>query len=101
MRNLINKFIAKKIRKKIETNFDGNLIVKLPDNKSFLIGIAQAIAIIPGISRSGMTITSALLLGLNSNNAAKFSFLLAIPAITGAGIITMIDVGNQILISNS
>tara|TARA_Y100001980_G_C14543174_1_gene321823 strand:- start:690 stop:1451 length:762 start_codon:yes stop_codon:yes gene_type:complete len=66
--------------------------------KSVVIGLFQSIAIIPGISRSGMTITSALFLGLNSNDAAKFSFLLAIPAITGAGIITMIDAGNQILI---
>ena len=66
--------------------------------KAAVIGLFQSIAIIPGISRSGMTITSALLLGLNSNDAAKFSFLLAIPAITGAGVLTMIDVGNQILI---
>ena len=66
--------------------------------KAAVIGLFQSIAIIPGVSRSGMTITSALLLGLNSNDAAKFSFLLAIPAITGAGVITMIDVGNQILI---
>ena len=71
---------------------------QLSTSKAVVIGLFQSIAIIPGISRSGMTITSALLLGLNSNDAAKFSFLLAIPAITGAGIITMIDAGNQILI---
>ena len=71
---------------------------ELSISKAAVIGLFQSIAIIPGISRSGMTITSALLLGLNSNNAAKFSFLLAIPAITGAGVLTMIDVGNQILL---
>ena len=60
-------------------------------NKSFLIGIAQAIAIIPGISRSGMTISVALFLGLNAKQAAKFSFLLAIPVISGAGILMSYD----------
>ena len=51
--------------------------------KAFLIGIAQAIAIIPGISRSGITISVALFLGLDARQAAKFSFLLAIPVISG------------------
>lgn len=51
---------------------------------AFLIGIAQALAIIPGISRSGSTITMALLLGVNEKEAFSFSFLLSIPAILGA-----------------
>ena len=55
-----------------------------------LIGLAQAIAIIPGISRSGFTISAALLLGKNSREAARFSFLLAIPVITGAGLLTIL-----------
>ena len=59
--------------------------------KACLIGIAQAIAIIPGISRSGITISFALLLGLGARQAAKFSFLLAIPVISGAGILMAID----------
>tara|TARA_S200000501_G_scaffold111109_1_gene104535 strand:+ start:3806 stop:4564 length:759 start_codon:yes stop_codon:yes gene_type:complete len=59
--------------------------------KACLIGIAQAIAIIPGISRSGITISFALLLGLDARQAAKFSFLLAIPVISGAGILMAID----------
>ncbi|SVC89682.1 uncharacterized protein METZ01_LOCUS342536, partial [marine metagenome] len=60
---------------------------------SILIGCAQAMAIIPGISRSGMTISAALYLGLSSKEAARFSFLLAIPAISGAGLLTVLDVG--------
>lgn len=52
--------------------------------KSFLIGIAQGVASIPGISRSGATISTALFLGVEPRNAAKFSFLLSIPAIIGA-----------------
>jgi len=59
--------------------------------KGFLIGISQAFAIIPGISRSGMTISIALLLGVSSKEAAKFSFMLAIPAIFGATILTFLD----------
>ena len=49
---------------------------------SFLIGLAQSFAIIPGVSRSGITITIALLIGWRRVDAAKFSFLLGIPAIS-------------------
>ena len=57
-----------------------------------LIGCAQAMAIIPGVSRSGMTISAALFLGLSAKEAARFSFLLAIPAIGGAGLLTALVV---------
>jgi len=52
--------------------------------RAFLVGIAQAIAILPGISRSGATIASGLYLGMERERTFEFSFLLAIPAITGA-----------------
>ncbi len=52
--------------------------------RAFLVGIAQSIAILPGISRSGATIASGLYLGMERDRAFEFSFLLAIPAITGA-----------------
>ena len=64
---------------------------KISFQMAFFIGLAQYIAIIPGISRSGMTISIAMLLGLSSKNAARFSFMLAIPAISGAGILTLMD----------
>ncbi len=69
----------------------------------FLIGCAQAIAIIPGISRSGITISVALFLGLAPKEASRFSFLLAIPVISGAGILTFFDVVGefQIPVSSS
>jgi undecaprenyl-diphosphatase len=51
------------------------------------IGVIQGLAIIPGISRSGATIALGLLLGLNRDTAARFSFLLSIPAICGAALI--------------
>jgi len=59
--------------------------------QGFFIGCAQAIAIIPGISRSGMTICTALFLGLRPGEAARISFLLAIPAISGAGLLTTLN----------
>ncbi len=59
--------------------------------KAFLIGCAQAIAITPGVSRSGMTIASSLLLGLPRVEAARFSFMLAIPAIAGALVLQLLD----------
>ena len=64
-------------------------------NPSFLvalaIGCAQVFALIPGTSRSGVTITAALLLGLGRTQAATFSFLLAIPVILGAFALTLYD----------
>jgi undecaprenyl-diphosphatase len=51
------------------------------------IGLAQGFALIPGVSRSGITITTALALGLNRREAAKFSFFMSIPIIAGAGIL--------------
>ena len=62
--------------------------------KGFVIGLAQALAIIPGISRSGATICIGLMMGLSAEEAARFSFLLAIPAITGAGLLTAINIDN-------
>ena len=52
-----------------------------------LVGLAQTMALIPGVSRSGSTICMALLIGFTRSDAARFSFLLSIPAIAGAGIL--------------
>lgn len=56
-----------------------------------IIGLAQALALIPGTSRSGITITAALFLGFNREGAARFSFLLSIPLILGAGLLKLKD----------
>ena len=58
---------------------------------SFLIGISQAFAIFPGISRSGVTISTALVSGWERVDAAKFSFILGIPAISIAAIVELIS----------
>lgn len=62
---------------------------KLSWGKALVIGVAQAIAILPGISRSGMTISTALLLGIDREKTVRFSFLLFIPAISGALILQL------------
>ena len=76
--------------------FLSNFAIKRNENinlkSGLFIGLAQACAIIPGISRSGMTISAALISGVSNKEAAKFSFLLAIPAILGAIIVTAIDI---------
>jgi undecaprenyl-diphosphatase len=63
---------------------------------SFLIGFFQAFAIFPGVSRSGVTISSALISGWERGEAAKFSFLLGIPAISLASIVEFISSFNEI-----
>jgi undecaprenyl-diphosphatase len=52
-----------------------------------LIGLAQCLALMPGVSRSGITITAALLLGFHRESAARFSFLISLPIVAGAAIL--------------
>ncbi len=59
--------------------------------ESLLIGCAQALAVLPGISRSGATIVAGLAVGLSQTEAAVFSFLLAIPVIAGAGLLETVE----------
>jgi len=63
----------------------------LSTKQALMIGIAQALALIPGTSRSGATITAALFLGYSREAAARFSFLLAVPVILGAGTLKGIE----------
>ena len=62
-------------------------IYTVPFFSVFLIGVAQALAIMPGVSRSGVTITAALFLGLSRSAAARISFLLSTPIIAGAALL--------------
>ena len=100
----------------INSLFDGNLILvgsmlyitalllflsdflKLKKNEisfknSFLIGLSQAVAILPGISRSGATIASAVILGIEREQAARFSFIMVIPLILGSMAKSILDHG--------
>ena len=72
----------------------GSRLKKMEDMKlapALIIGVAQAVALIPGTSRSGITMTAARLLGFDRPEAARFSFLLGIPAIAGAGAFVTLD----------
>jgi undecaprenyl-diphosphatase len=60
-------------------------------SQAAFVGVAQILALVPGTSRSGITITAALLVGLSRGNAARFSFLLAIPTICGAQLLLTLD----------
>lgn len=60
---------------------------ELKPRSALLMGIGQAVAILPGISRSGSTIVAGMLAGVKPARAAEFSFLLAVPAIAGAGVL--------------
>lgn len=65
--------------------------------KAVVIGCAQAVALIPGVSRSGSTIVAGIFQGISREDAARFSFLLGIPAMAGAGILTVFKNGDQLL----
>ena len=73
---------------------------KMTFSSSFVIGIAQAIAIIPGISRSGSTISICMYLGIPPKEAARFSFLLSIPVILGASILGFLDIQSNDTFNN-
>ena len=76
--------ISQKVKPKFKNSLGvGNVIV---------IGLAQAMAILPGISRSGSTIGASLLLGVSRAEAAKFSFLMALPPIIGANLLEIKDI---------
>ena len=64
---------------------DSKTLDQMNKSQAFLIGLSQALALVPGVSRSGITMTSARFLGFGRVDAAKFSLLLSIIAISGAG----------------
>src|ERR687890_2243673 len=71
------------------------LASKLGFGEAFGIGLAQATALVPGVSRSGATITLGLFLGLRREEAARFSFLMSVPIIAGAGALQMTEVVSE------
>jgi undecaprenyl-diphosphatase len=64
-------------------------IEQIQTRDGFVVGLAQALALIPGVSRSGATITAGLFLGLDRTAAARFSFLLSIPAVVLSGLLEL------------
>ena len=80
-------FLSPRFQKKASPELPPQLDVPLW--KALVIGLFQSIALLPGISRSGATITGGLFLGVTQQAAARFSFLIAIPAISGATLLTL------------
>jgi len=78
-------FIAERVARHTET---------LSIKKGVLVGLFQALALIPGVSRSGATISGGLILGLNREAAARFAFLLSFPIILGAGTLKFMELGS-------
>lgn len=100
-------FVGLQFQKQLEEMFIGNILLvgfmllvtglllfladrakdtqnHVTSSNAFIIGIAQAIAMLPGISRSGATISTSVLLGIDKTKAARFSFLMVIPLIVGS-----------------
>ena len=73
---------------------------KLTLKEVLIIGFAQALAVFPGVSRSGSTITAGLAIGLKRDAAAKFSFLLSAPIIAGAGLKSLFDVYHSLKVGS-
>lgn len=74
----------------IQSNY--NLDDNIRPLKAIIVGIFQGLSIMPGISRSGSTITASIVQGVNTNEATEFSFLLSIPVILGSSILQVFDI---------
>lgn len=66
---------------------------------ALIIGIVQGLAVLPGISRSGSTIVAGLALGVSPLNASRFSFLISIPAVAGAGLLEFLGNDSEVVIA--
>jgi undecaprenyl-diphosphatase len=74
---------------------DGRSFHTLGLRDALLVGLAQAFALLPGVSRSGSTITAGLFAGMSRPVAARFSFLLGVPIVLGAGLTEMLDLARE------
>ena len=87
-------FVIEKYAKKIDS------IEKITFGTALFIGFAQSLALIPGVSRSGITIVAGMFTNLKRSEAAKFSFLMGIPVITGAGVYQLYKLDYSTLLLN-
>ena len=80
-----------------QTKFDKNISTNLNTKSIILIGLFQILALVPGVSRAGITLTAARILKFNRVDSSKISFLLSIPALAGASFLGINDAFNQSL----
>ncbi len=78
-----------KVKKRLRTGLSLSLIEDIGWKEALMIGLAQSIALIPGSSRSGVTITGGLFLNLSREAAARFSFLLSLPSVFAAAMLQL------------
>lgn len=83
-----------------ENNKDNDVNCGISIKNAIIIGFAQAIALIPGTSRSGITLTAGYFLGLKPEHAAKFSFLLSIPVIILSALLSIKDLVTDTVVSH-
>jgi undecaprenyl-diphosphatase len=86
---IILSLAEQKIKKRLQKGLSLNSMENIGWKEALLIGLAQSIALIPGSSRSGVTITSGLLLNLSREAAARFSFLLSLPSVFAAAMLQL------------
>lgn len=88
------------VKKRTALNIKQKSLDDISWKDAILIGFAQAIALIPGSSRSGTTITGGLFIGLNRETSARFSFLLSLPSIFAAGVLELVKERELLLSSD-
>lgn len=81
----------RKIQGVVRGQSESTDFAKVSFKSSFIIGLFQALALFPGVSRSGSTISGGMIMGLNREDSARFSFLLSIPIVIGAGVFKVIE----------
>lgn len=74
------------------TKFFDEGVKKLNVKNTFIVGIAQAVSLIPGVSRSGATISMAVFLGINRNDIARFTFIMMLPVVAGATLVEVLGI---------
>ncbi|ARM30516.1 undecaprenyl-diphosphatase UppP [Prosthecochloris sp. HL-130-GSB] len=89
------------IKRRLERGLTPKSMEQIGWKEALFIGLAQSIALIPGSSRSGVTITAGLFLNLSRETAARFSFLLSLPAVFAAGIYQLYETWDLLLASTS
>jgi len=97
---LLLMFAESLLKQRIQKGISLKSLNDIGWKESFIIGLAQAVALIPGSSRSGTTITGGLLLGLNRETAARFSFLLSLPSVFAAGVLELVKERELLLSSD-
>ncbi|MXP15417.1 undecaprenyl-diphosphate phosphatase [Altererythrobacter confluentis] len=88
------------IEKVAKPGEDGG-VADMPVKQALGVGLAQCVAMIPGVSRSGATIMGALAMGINRKTAAEFSFFLAVPTMIGASTLEIATKGDQLMAGTS